>query len=172
MHKPRSDSFERSPDCGTFIVCVQFFETVLLGSLQIEPEPIRSLGTNGSWHYGGYYSLRKRSQGGIGIDFSAGCRPMLGSSGLNFGVTSGGLISYLSYADELSFEVHLLLGPTDDLIRFLLLSKDQRPLETRTIRLTFSELRARLIHEWKCEYNEPVGVETMEVHPDAAAARS
>lgn len=85
-------------------------------------------------------------------------------------VDSGYLISCPSSVELAS--VRFLLGPTDDdLIRVLLLSEDKRPLEIRTIGLTFSELRARLIHEWELIYEKPFEPEIMDVHPDAAAAR-
>lgn len=37
--------------------------------------------------------------------------------------------------------------------------------------MTFSELQDRLIHKWELENNKVFEAETVEIHPDAAAAR-
>lgn len=139
---------------------------MLLGKLQIEPNPVRVIGVNGDWSHYAINSI----EGVISIKFKPTFRPILGSSDHYCRSVSESICSYPSYVDIGS--VHLMLGLTDDdSIRVLYLSKDKRPLELKTIRLTFSELRARLIHKWELKYGEPFVAETVEVHPNAAAAR-
>ena len=166
MQKICSNNSKRFSNCGTSIIWIGYDsgpKVVPLGNLQIEPVPIRKLGPGETLFHGGCYSLTEQGPGNVGIQF-------LSSSSPNTREVNSG--SFISFPSNLSWHnVRLLLGPTDDeLIRVLLLSNNRQPLEIRTIKLTFSELRARMIHKWERKYNEPFRIETVEVHPDAATA--
>lgn len=169
--KTFANRFGRFSDCGTFIVYKTYYTTVLLGNLQIEPKPLRIIGCRSTWHYNECYRITGISGPGVGVDFLAAFRPTSGSSDRGYmKVDSGRFISRPSDVDWGS--VRLLLGPTDDdLIRVLLLARNERPLEIRTIRLTFSELRARLIHKWELQNEIRFEAETVGNQTDAAAAR-
>lgn len=167
-----SNSFESFLDCGTLIVYTADHDAnVPLGNLQIEPKPIRVIRGYQTENYNGCCYRLLVGAGMIMVYFIPGSRPTLGSFHPYSYVFSKTFLSYASKRHIYrNHSVDLLLGPTDDDLIRILCYKDFQPVEIRTIGLTFSQLRARLIHQYELEYKTSFKAETVEVHPNAAAA--